>query len=279
MKYQVMHDSGPRLRVRAGQWAFTKEEGYGLASLLLDQDFIHDVFTSYRNGSILIYYDGEVENKQRIFDILDGITIDDLFEAEPTQTQVSKEITDDFYWNISGMIGRRLLGKWFLPMPIRNAITLYRAIKYIWNGLDSLTSFRVDVALLDGAAVAGALLQRNFKPASSMMFLLSISDALEDYTVQKAKSTLRDSLALNIDTLWVVGEDDTEIQCPAADIRKGDKIKVHMGDVIPVDGKVIDGEGMVNESSMTGEPLAVHKSNGKTVHAGTVAEPDRKSVV
>ena len=131
MKYQVMHDSGPRLRVRAGQWAFTKEEGYGLASLLLDQDFIHDVFTSYRNGSILIYYDGEVENKQRIFDILDGITIDDLFEAEPTQTQVSKEITDDFYWNISGMIGRRLLGKWFLPMPIRNAITLYRAIKYI----------------------------------------------------------------------------------------------------------------------------------------------------
>nr|WP_295159608.1 heavy metal translocating P-type ATPase [uncultured Methanobrevibacter sp.] len=272
MKYQVMHDSGPRLRVRAGQWAFTKEEGYGLASLLLDQDFIHDVFTSHRNGSITIYYDGDTESKQKIFSILNGITIDDLFEAEPTQTQVSKEITDDFYLKLSKMIGRRLLGRWFLPLPIKNALTIYRAIHYVWNGLDSLTDFRVDVALLDGAAVAGALLQGQYQPASSMMFLLSISDALEDYTVQKAKSTLKDSLALNIDTVWVVGDDGEEKQVPALDIEKGDKIKVHMGDVIPVDGKVVDGEAMVNEASMTGEPLAVHKTEGKTVHAGTVIE-------
>ena len=101
---------------------------------------------------------------------------------------------------------------------------------------------------------------------------MSISDALEDYTLQKAKSTLKDSLALNIDNVWVVGDDGEEKQCPAVDIDKGDKIKVHMGDVIPVDGKVIDGEGMVNEASMTGEPLAVHKMEGKTVHAGTVLE-------
>ena len=267
-----MYDNGSRLRVRAGQWAFTKEEGYGLASLLLDQDFIHDVFTSHRNGSITIYYDGDAESKQKIFSILNGITIDDLFEAEPTQTQVSKEITDDFYLKLSKMIGRRLLGRWFLPLPIKNALTIYRAIHYVWNGLDSLTDFRVDVALLDGAAVAGALLQGQYQPASSMMFLLSISDALEDYTVQKAKSTLKDSLALNIDTVWVVGDDGEEKQVPALDIEKGDKIKVHMGDVIPVDGKVVDGEAMVNEASMTGEPLAVHKSEGKTVHAGTVIE-------
>ena len=266
-----MYDKGTRLRVRSGQWAFTKEEGYGLASLLLENDFIIEVFTSHRNGSLLIYYEN-VENKGKIFDILNNITIDDLFEGEPTQAQLSREITDDFLLKLSKMVLGRLLGNIFYPIPLRNLITIYYAIDYLWEGFDSLTSFRVDVALLDGAAVAGALLQRNFKPASSMMFLLSISDALEDYTVQKAKSTLRDSLALNIDTLWVVGEDGTEIQCPAADIRKGDKIKVHMGDVIPVDGKVIDGEGMVNESSMTGEPLAVHKSNGKTVHAGTVVE-------
>ena len=272
MKYQVMHDSGSRLRVRAGQWAFTKEEGYGLASLLLQQDFIYEVFTSHRNGSITIYYEESPENKHKIFDILNGITIDDLFEAEPTQTQVSKEITDDFYLKLSKMIGRRLLGRWFLPLPIKNILTIYHAASYIWDGLDSLTDFRVDVALLDGAAVTGALLQGQYQPASSMMFLLSISDALEDYTVQKAKSTLKDSLALNIDTVWVVGDDGEERQVSAMDISKGDKIKVHMGDVIPVDGKVVDGEGMVNEASMTGEPLAVHKTNGKTVHAGTVME-------
>ena len=272
MKYKVMYDNGPRLRVRSGQWAFNEREGYGLASLLLDQGFINEVYTSHRNGSILIYYDEGIENKRKIFDILDGITLDDLFEAEPVQTQTSKEISENFYMKISKMILNRIGYRLFLPMPIRNALTVYHAMKYVWHGLDSLTRFNVDVALLDGAAVAGALLHKQYKPASSMMFLLSISDALEDYTIQKAKSTLKDSLALNIDTVWVVGEDGEEKQCPAVDIDKGDKIKVHMGDVIPVDGKVIEGEGMVNEASMTGEPLAVHKMPGKTVHAGTVIE-------
>lgn len=266
-----MYDKGTRLRVRSGQWAFTKEEGYGLASLLLENDFINEVYTSHRNGSILIYYVG-VENKSKIFDILDSITLDDLFEAEPTQLQLSKEITDDFILKLVKMVGRRIFGKIFYPIPLRNFFTLLHAAKFIWEGLDSLTSFRVDVALLDGAAVAGALWQGDFEPATSMMFLLSISDALEEYTVQKAKSTLKDSLALNIDTVWLVGEDGTEEQYPALEINKGDKVKIHMGDIIPVDGKVVDGEGMVNEASMTGEPLAVNKRPGKTVHAGTVME-------
>lgn len=266
-----MYDKGTRLRVRSGQWAFTKEEGYGLASLLLENDFINEVYTSHRNGSILIYYVG-VENKSKIFDILDSITLDDLFEGEPTQLQISKEITDDFILKLVKMFGRRLFGRIFYPIPLRRFFTLLHASKFLWEGLDSLTSFRVDVALLDGAAVAGALWQGDFEPATSMMFLLAISDALEEYTVQKAKSTLRDSLALNIDTLWLVGEDGTEEPCSALEIKKGDKIKVHMGDIIPVDGKVVDGEAMVNEASMTGEPLAVHKRAGKTVHAGTVIE-------
>ena len=198
--------------------------------------------------------------------------MDDLVEGEPTQLQVSKEITEDFIFKLFKMIGNRIFGRIFLPIRIKNILTLIRASKYIWAGLDSLTSFRIDVALLDGAAVAGALYMRDLAPASSMMFLLSISDELEEYTVQKAKSTLKDSLALNIDTLWVVTEDGSEEQRPALEVKKGDKIKIHMGDVIPVDGKVIDGEAMVNEASMTGEPLAVHKMSGKTVHAGTVIE-------
>ncbi len=272
MKYQVMYDRGSRLRVRAGKWAFTKEEGYGLASLLLNQDFINEVFTSHRNGSIQIFYDGKIESKRKIFDILNKITIDDLFEGEPTQTQISKEITDDFHLKLAKMVSRRFLRKWFLPMPIRNILIIKRTIRYLWNGLDSLTDFRIDVALLDGAAVAGALLQKQLKPASSMMFLLAISDELEEYTVQKAKNTLKGSLALNIDTVWLVDENGEERQVPAMDVVKGDKVKVHMGDVIPVDGKVVSGDAMVNEASMTGEPLAVHKTNGKTVHAGTVLE-------
>lgn len=271
MKYQVMYNNGTRIRVRSGQAAFTKKEGYGISSLLLENNFIKKVFTSHRNGSILIYYD-DVKNRDKVFAALDKITEDDLVEVEPDMYMSSNELTNNFWVSLSGMLVRRVLGKIVLPIPIRNLLTVYRATKYIWHALDSLTSFRVDVALLDGAAVTGSLLKRDFDPASSMMFLLSISDLLEDYTLQKTKNTLKESLTLNIDTVWVVNEDGEEIQQPISQINKDDKIKVHMGDVIPVDGKVVDGEGMVNEATMTGEPLAVHKMPGKTVHAGTVVE-------
>ena len=271
MKYQIVYDNQTRLRVRSGKNAFTENEGYGLSELLLENDFIKDVRTSHRNGSILINY-YNIEDKDKILRILDNIGMEDLFEGKPSPKNESNEITNKFYLKIIKKLIKRYLIRPFLPLDIRNAITLIKAVKYIAKGLDSLTSFRIDVDLLDGSAVTGSLLKKDFEPASSMMFLLSISDLLEEYTVQKSKSTFKESLSLNIDTVWLVRDDGTEITYPLADIKKGDKVKIHMGDMIPVDGKIVDGEGMINESSMTGEPLAVHKDIGKTVNAGTVLE-------
>ncbi|MGN0093699.1 MAG: heavy metal translocating P-type ATPase [Methanobrevibacter sp.] len=271
MKYQIVYDNQTRLRVRSGKNAFTEYEGYGLSELLLENDFIKDVRTSHRNGSILINY-YNIEDKDKILRILDNIGMEDLFEGKPSPKNESNEITNKFYLKIIKKLIKRYLIRPFLPLNIRNAITLIKAVKYIAKGLDSLTSFRIDVDLLDGSAVTGSLLKRDFEPASSMMFLLSISDLLEEYTVQKSKSTFKESLSLNIDTVWLVRDDGTEITYPLGDIKKGDKVKIHMGDMIPVDGKIVDGEGMINESSMTGEPLAVHKDIGKTVNAGTVLE-------
>lgn len=271
MKYQIVYDNQTRLRVRSGKNAFTEYEGYGLSELLLENDFIKDVRTSHRNGSILINY-YNIEDKDKILRILDDIGMEDLFEGKPSPKNESNEITNKFYLKIIKKLIKRYLIRPFLPLDIRNAITLIKAVKYIEKGLDSLTSFRIDVDLLDGSAVTGSLLKKDFEPASSMMFLLSISDLLEEYTVQKSKSTFKESLSLNIDTVWLVRDDGTEITYPLADIKKGDKVKIHMGDMIPVDGKIVDGEGMINESSMTGEPLAVHKDIGKTVNAGTVLE-------
>ena len=153
---------------------------------------------------------------------------------------------------------------------------LYRATHYLYHGLDSLTSFRADVALLDGTAIAASLITRNYKSVGSMMFLLSISDMLEDYTMQKTKSTLKSSLALNIDSVWKADVDDEgneiESQFPLSEIKKGDKIRIRTGAIIPVDGVIADGDAIINEASITGESLAVHKSEGKAVHAGTVVE-------
>ena len=275
MIYDIVYDKGTRLRVRAGKEAFTKKESHGLTETLLEYDFIDAVNISHRNGSILIYYN-DIGKREEILNILDRISQADLYEAKGTDEIALQEISNDFFLRLSKHVLKRYLFKIILPIPIRKIRMLYRAAGYIIRGLDSLTSFRMDVALLDGTAIAASLISHNFKSVGSMMFLLSISDMLEDYTMQKTKSTLKSSLALNIDSVWLVEEDEDgneiERQFPLSEIKKGDKIRIRTGAIIPIDGAIADGDAMINESSMTGESLAVHKSKGKAVHAGTVVE-------
>ena len=239
MIYDIVYDKGTRLRVRAGKDAFTEGESYGLTSVLLEYDFIDECLISHRNGSILIYYN-DPEKKGTI------------------------------------LIVKRYLFKIILPIPLRRIRLLAHAIPYIWRGLDSLTSFRIDVALLDGTAIAASLYKGNFNSVGSMIFLLGISDLLEDYTMQKTKNTLKNSLALNVDNVWVVECDDegNEVESlkPLSKVKKGEKVRIRTGAIIPVDGVIADGDAMINEASMTGESLAVHKTEGRAVHAGTVVE-------
>lgn len=275
MIYDIVYDKGTRLRVRAGKEAFTKEESYGLTETLLEYDFIDAVCISHRNGSILIYYKAS-SKREEILNILNRISQADLYETKATDKTTLKELSDDFFLRLAKHILKRYLFKVILPIPFRKIIMFYHAAGYILRGLDSLTSFRVDVQLLDGTAIAASLVRRNFKSVASMMFLLSISDMLEDYTMQKTKSTLKSSLALNIDSVWLVEEDsegnEVERQSPLSEIKKGDKIRIRTGAIIPIDGVIRYGDAMINEASMTGESLAVHKGEGKAVHAGTVVE-------
>ena len=275
MIYDIVYDKGTRLRVRAGKYAFTKEETYGLSETLLEYEFIDEVRISHRNGSILIFYN-DLNKKSEILGILDKISQEDLYETSPSGQISLTEISNDFTIKMAKHVIKRYLFKIILPIPLRKARMFYNAAKYIWDGLDSLTSFRADVALLDGTAIAASLLTKNYKSVGSMMFLLSISDMLEDYTMQKTKSTLKQSLALNIDSVWLVEEDDEgneiERQFPLTEVKKGDKIRIRTGAIIPIDGVIADGDAMINEASMTGESMAVHKSEGKAVHAGTVVE-------
>ena len=273
MIYDIVYDKNTRLRVRAGKDAFTKEETYGLTETLLKYEFINNVQISHKNGSILIEYNN-VNKRLRILSILDKISQKDLYDGKPSDNILLKELENDFFLKLSKKILKRYLFKIILPIPLRKLIMFYRAGFYIYRGLDSLTDFRADVALLDGTAITASLLHHNFSSVGSMIFLLSISEMLEDYTLQKTKSTLKSSLALNIDTVWLVENTDDNIEkpYPLSKIKKGDKIRIRTGSMIPIDGVISDGDAMINESSMTGESLAVHKDKGKAVHAGTVVE-------
>lgn len=275
MIYKIVYDKNTRLRVRVGRDIFTKEEGYGLTETLSQYDFIDEVKISHKNGSILILYN-DINKKEDILRILDKISKDDLFDGKANDQIISAELSDVFFFKLSKKLIQRFIFRLILPIPLKRLMLLYHASGFIYRGLDSLLSFRPDVALLDGTAVAASLYHRDYGSVGSMMFLLSLSDLLEEYTMQKTKNSLKSSLALNIDNVWKIETDDegNEIEslCPLSEINKHDIIRIRTGSIIPVDGVITDGDGMINESSMTGESLPVHKTAGRTVHAGTVIE-------
>ena len=159
----------------------------------------------------------------------------------------------------------------FLPVPVRLAMTAWRAVPYICKGLKNLAALKCRVELLDGAAIAVSLLRRDYATASMSMMLLGVGEMLEAWTRQQSLASLEESLALRVNSVWVL-RDGTEVQVPIQKVRAGDVVVVRAGGAIPVDGIVASGEAMVNQASMTGEPLPVHRTEGAAVFAGTVVE-------
>jgi heavy metal translocating P-type ATPase len=278
MWYEVVYNKRDRLRIRSGRYAFTEKEGYGIAQLLLENDFVDGVFTSHINGSIFLSFNGKDndtinENKNRILKFVSELKQEDIFEVDETNDKNSlKQLSDDFFLKLSNKVIGRVLFDIFVPIPLKKVVTVYRAIPYMISGLKSLNKHKINVAVLDALAIGGSIYMKSYDSASSIMFLLSISDILEEYTIKQTKNTLKSNLAINIDTVWSVTSSGEEIAVPLKEIKKGDLIKLRAGAMIPVDGVISSGEGMINEAAMTGEPASVHKYKGTAVHAGTVVE-------
>ena len=269
MKFKIVYDKNNILRVRAGKNAFTQKQGYGIARLLTSKKGIKTVKVSSVNGSIYIEY---TTKKVKILKYLANLKKSDLFEAEPTQEEISRE-TDGRYINkILKKIATRYLAKMLLPLPLQVAKIVYEGLPYMAAGLDSLIHLRLDVDLLDATSVFVTLSQGMFGPAGSIVFLLGLSEILEDYTIEKTKHSLENSLMLNINKVWIKTENGEEVQIPFTDLKEGNSVVVRTGTIIPADGTIIEGEAAINEATMTGESLAVHKSEGKKVYAGTIVE-------
>lgn len=270
MRYQIVYDTPGRIRVRCGQYAFSKEQGYAAASLLLSQKGVLDAVTNAVNGSILVLY--RPGCRETVLRTITAFQKGSLPQAKASDADSMRAIDDRFQRQLAKLLIRRIIVRPLLPWAVRFALTLWKAFGYWRHALASLLDMRMDVAVLDGASVAAAIGQKKYGTASSIMFLLSLSELLEDYTRRRTRNALTQSLAVNVDSVWLVCEDGTELSVPMAQIALGDCIRVRTGAVIPVDGTVTDGEANVNEASMTGEPLPVLRRTGATVYAGTVVE-------
>lgn len=270
MKYAICYDGPGRLRLRLGQHAFSEEEGWGIASLLRQKSGVERVRTCAQNGSILIYYGKEIA-KENLLDLVGKLRRVDIPKVEPTGEEDVQAIDLRFQEKICSMVLRRAAEKLLLPAPLQICKTCLRAVPFLWHGLQSLLHGRMNVNVLDAAAIGASMLKRSFSSASSIMFLLSFSDILEDYTRKRTETALSASLAIQIDKVWLVTPEG-DVQIPLSDVKAGDWLRIRTGTMIPIDGKVREGEALVNEATMTGEALAVRKAEGAMVYAGTLVE-------
>jgi heavy metal translocating P-type ATPase len=269
MNHRIVSDMPGRIRIRSGNYAFTKDEALAIWARLDNLPYVGSVRISHFTGSILVYYEHGFRGQ-----VLQAVSQIDLKHLEPvskTGKEAAVDIDLQFKQRLYRTVFNRAVERLLLPLPLRTLITCWRGLKFVSKGLGCLRQGRVAVEVLDGAAVGVSILQGNFSTASSIMFLLRLSELLEDYTRRKTRNALSQSLALHVDTVWVE-KDGQQVSIPISQLQIGDKVAVRTGSMIPVDGKVYSGEASVNQASMTGEPLPVFKKPGDSVFAGTVLE-------
>lgn len=267
MRYKIISDNPGRIRVRFGGYAFDKALESRIRELTEANSFVLSAEVHYANGGLLIYY--KKNCRSEVISFINGLDFRGLVPIP--EDAATREIDDNFKSGLTKLIVKHYVKKLLLPAPIRTVLTVYNSAKYILKGLSELGNGRLTVEVLDAASITACLAQRNFKTASTIMLMLSVSSLLEDYTHARTKAVLTSSLAVKADKVWLAnGSEDVLI--PIGELNVGDRIRVRTGSVIPVDGEITEGEAYINESSMTGEPLAVMKSAGDTVFAGTVIE-------
>lgn len=268
MKAQIVYDKPCRIRFRCGSDAFTKELERSIHKLVMSNPWAIACEAHYENGGILIRYkDG---HRAEVVELVRKLSGSDLAPVSDNQYD-TEEIDRTFRSDLAKLVMQRYIRKAILPAPIGAALIVYSGLKYIAKGVSALFDGKLTVEVLDGASISACLIQKNYNTAGTVMFLLSVSGLLEDYTRARTRAALTDSLAIKADQVWLAGKDaDTLI--PMSQLQVDDCIRVRTGSVIPVDGQITEGEAYINEASMTGEPLAVMKSAGASVFAGTVVE-------
>ncbi|MDO5150308.1 MAG: heavy metal translocating P-type ATPase [Oscillospiraceae bacterium] len=269
MNFKIVYDKPGRIRFRCGGYAFDKILEYSLYNRIVSENYIKKAEIRSENGGILVYYkEGFRENVIKLISETDVRSLEVIpFDSEYGIAEIDRNFRD----SILTAVAKKIISKLFIPITIRKYIIIYRGLKYVLTGIKTLLDGRLAVEVLDGASIAACLIQKNYSTAGTVMFLLNISGLLEDYTHARTRAALADSLAVKADKVWLI-KDGTDVLVPMSELKKGDNIRVRTGSVIPVDGEICNGEAYINESSMTGEPIAVMKSSGATVFAGTVVE-------
>lgn len=268
MKCTILHEGKGRMRVHVEKVRMTLHRADVLEAYLNHHDAIVHAAVYERTGDVVITYTGK---RTAAIAILAGYKFDvaeyDALVTSADSRRLNREYQDKMFDLVAG----RCLRKLFLPAPLDAAYTAFRSIRFLWKGVRCVLSRRLEVEVLDALSIGVSLLRGNFGTAGSVMFLLNLGSLLEEWTRKKSLDDLARSMALNVDKVWVRSQ-GTEVLVPLTKVRSGDEVVVRSGNMIPLDGTVLEGEAMVNQAALTGEAMPVRKTEGSTLYAGTVVE-------
>ena len=269
MKFTIKHESRGRMRVHMEQYRMTYEQADTLLYVIHNHRNVTFVKVYDRTADAVIEYVGD---REQIIELLRHFHYESANVPQTVIKTSGRELNNSYQEKLLGSVVWHYSKKLLLPWPIRTALTVGRSIKYIGNGLKCLLQRKIEVPVLDATAITVSLVTKDFSTASSIMFLLGIGELLEEWTHKKSVDDLARSMSLNVSKVWLRTPENQEILVESSKIEKGDKVVVHMGNVIPFDGEVLDGDAMVNQASLTGESVPVQRTVGNTVFAGTVVE-------
>ena len=268
MKCKIIHESGGRMRVHLNCVRMSLRQADVLEFYLKNVSGVTAVAVYDRTQDAVIRYGG---SRAAVVQALARFSFDRAEAMDLVPEHTSRALNREFEDKLAVTVMRRCISKLFLPVPVTTALAVIRSVRYIREGLRALLRGKLTVAVLDATAVTTSVIRGDFGTAGSVMFMLRLGEILEEWTHKKSVADLAGAMSLQVENVWLQ-TGDTEVLVPIGQVKVGDRIVVRTGNLIPLDGKVVSGEAMVNQSSMTGESLPIPKSVGSLVYAGTVAE-------
>ena len=275
MKFYIKHESRGRIRIHLAQKRMSSVQAETLLYYLQNQNQVSFAKVYDRTSDAVICYQGKRSEIIRMVQTFHYENVElPTGLLESSGRELNKEYQEKLISKVIYHFGR----KWFLPAPIRTAYTAVVSVKYIWKGIQTLAKGKIEVPVLDATAIGVSMLRGDYGTASSVMFLLGVGELLEEWTHKKSVGDLARSMSLNVGKVWLK-KDGQEILVPSEKIVPGDEVVVHMGNLVPFDGEVAGGEGMVNQASLTGESVPVRRTFGSVVYAGTVLEEGELTIL
>ena len=275
MKFMIKHEAKGRMRIHAVQNRISYAQADTLLYYLHSRKEVTFAKVYDRTCDAVISYVGD---RQTIIELLRGFHYEDVEVPEGLIENSGRELNNTYQEKLIGKIVFHYARRWILPYPIRICLTSIQSVKYLWKGLTTLAAGRIEVPVLDATAIGVSVLRSDFNTAGSIMFMLGIGELLEEWTHKKSVDDLARTMSLNVGKVWLVSGGQ-EVLVPTSQIKAGDKVVVHMGNIIPFDGVVAEGEAMVNQASLTGESVPVRKTVESTAYAGTVVEEGELTIL